>query len=157
MSARRAPESVQLGFDALLANADSANLTREVARECAHLPGAMEEALPLFRTMIDRHHAAMVAGDQEQVMKIREEADRLAFKLNNYQPGIIADYGAPGCVLDRATRAPVGSVPLWGQSGTFEISIGTMGVRIAMEGLFGISAHCIRLIPLTQVCLDVVC
>ena len=56
------------------------------------------------------------------------------------QPGILADDDSPGNVLDCEARAPDGVVPLWGQSGSFEITHGTMRVRIDMEGIFGISA-----------------
>lgn len=61
-------------------------------------------------------------------------------KLNNFEPGISADDDAPGCVLERETRAPDGTVPLWGQTGTFEITIGAMRVRIGMDGIFGIAS-----------------
>jgi hypothetical protein len=36
-----------LGFDALLASAEEANRRRSFERETGHLPGALEEALPL--------------------------------------------------------------------------------------------------------------
>jgi hypothetical protein len=140
MSTRRKSEAAQLGFDALLANAESANLTRQIERECAHLPGTMIEGVPFFRALIDRHHAAMMAGDADAAMQLREEADRLATKLNNYEPGILANDDSPGKVLDRVTRAPDGTVPLWGQSGSFEIACARMRVRIEMDGIFGISA-----------------
>ena len=56
----------QLGFDALLADAESDNHARILARETAHLPGTMEEALPFFRGLLERHHAAMLAGDADR-------------------------------------------------------------------------------------------
>ena len=43
-------------------------------------------------------------------------------------------------MLARLTRAKNGKVPLWGQSGSFEICHGKMRVRIEMDGLFGIGA-----------------
>lgn len=132
--------SDQLGFEALLASADRQNINRQVERESAHLPGTMEEALPFYRALIERHHAAMLAGDAAAVLEFHREAHRLAEKLNGYEPGIIADDDAPGCVLDRETRAPDGTVPLWGQSGTFEITVGTMRARIRIDGLFGIAS-----------------
>jgi hypothetical protein len=141
MSRRNQPVPDQLGFEALLADAAQANDTRQIARACAHLPGTFDEALPFYRGLIDRHHAAMLAGDAPSAMHLREEADLLATKLNNFEPGILAGEDAPGCVLDRATRAPAGHVPLWGQSGSFEIVSGSMRVRIAMDGIFGIAAN----------------
>lgn len=133
-------QHAQLGFDALLADAERDNVHQQMARECAHLPGSMKEAIPFYRALIDRHHAAMLAGDAASVMQMREEAHRLAEKLNNFEPGISADEDAPGCVLERETRAPDGTVPLWGQTGTFEISICAMRVRIEVDGIFGIAS-----------------
>jgi hypothetical protein len=130
----------QLGFDALLASAQEANTTRQQERACAHLPGTMDMAVPFYRDLIERHHRAMLAGELETVMQLRDEAHLLAVKLNGYDHGILADEDAPGYALDRATRAPDGAVPLWGQSGSFEIISEGMRVRIEMEGMLGIGA-----------------
>jgi hypothetical protein len=140
MSSRRTPQPALLGFDALLASAESANLTRQIERDCAHLPGNLVDAVPFYRALIEQHHAAMLAADLKQIRELREEAHRLASKLNRFEPGIIADADSPGCVLDRATRAPEGRVPLWGQSGSFEVACGRMRLRIALEGIFGLTA-----------------
>lgn len=141
MKKRRAPEPTQLGFGDLLASADADNEARKLTRVCAHLPGTYEEAVPFFRAMIDRHHAAMLAGDAAAAMQLREEADLLATKLNNYEGGILADADSPGNVLDRATRAAKGRVPLWGQSGSFVVDVDGMRVRIAMDGIFGLASN----------------
>jgi hypothetical protein len=133
-------QAEQLGFDALLTSAEEANITRQQERACAHLPGTMDLAVPFYRGIIERHHVAMLAGALETVMQLREEADLLAVKLNGYDPGILAHDDAPGYTLDRATRAPDGAVPLWGQSGSFEITSNGMRVRIEMEGMFGTGA-----------------
>jgi hypothetical protein len=135
---RHAPQ--QLGFDSLLASAETANHARQEERACVHVPGTMDEALPFFRELIARHHTAMVAGDAITVHQLREEAHSLALKLNNFEPGILADDDAPGCALDRATRPRIGTVPLWGQSGAFEITCDGMRVLIDMQGVFGIGA-----------------
>jgi hypothetical protein len=141
MSPRHMPQAAQLGFNSLLDEAEEANTMRALAKELAHLPGTMKEALPFYRALIERHHAAMLAGSEREAMELREEADRLATKLNNYEPGIMADDDAPGCVLERLTRAEHGTVPLWGQTGTFEISHGSMRVQIEMEGIFGVASN----------------
>lgn len=130
----------QLGFDALLFAGDTQNEVRRQEREHAHLPGSIEEALPFFRTLIERHHEAMLAGESEAVQDLRDEADALALKLNNYEPGILATEDSPGCVLGRLTRAPESTLPLWGQEGSFIIDRRSMRVRVEMEGLFGIGA-----------------
>ena len=141
MSPRATAQAAQLGFNSLLDEAETANTTRTLAKELAHLPGCMDEALPFFRALVDRHHAAMLAGEECEAMALREEADRLATKLNNYEPGIIADIDAPGCVLERLTRAEDGTVPLWGQTGSFEIVHGAMRARIEMDGIFGVASN----------------
>jgi len=141
MKRRSTSEATQLGFGDLLADADSANTQREMERSCAHLPGTYDEALPYFRGLIDQHHAAMMAGDAPTAMRLRIDADLLATKLNNFEAGILADADSPGSVLDRLTRAPKGSVPLWGQSGSFEINLDGMRVRIAMDGIFGLASN----------------
>jgi len=130
----------QLGFEFLLFASDADNEKRRQEKECAHLPGSMEEALPFYRALIEQHHAAMLVGDSVTVQRMRDEADGLALKLNNYEPGILADEDAPGCMLARETRAPDGVIPLWGQEGSFIITRGAMRVRIELEGLFGIGS-----------------
>lgn len=130
----------QLGFDALLSAAADDNRKREVARDTAHLPGTMAEGLPFFRQLIDRHHAAMIAADVDEAMSLREEAARLARKLNDGEPGFLAGEDAPGRALARQSAAAPGAVPLWGQEGDFLLELRGMRVRIVMEGLFGIGS-----------------
>lgn len=137
---RRSLQPAQLGFDALLADAEHANATQQMERECAHLPGDVASALPFFRALIEQHHGAMLSGDAGTVMRLREEADRLALKLNQYDPGFLAGGNSSANVLDRETRAPDGAVPIWGQSGSFEVACGAMRVRIEMDGIFSITA-----------------
>ena len=115
MKAGRHDPGSQLGFDALLLEADSTNHARRVEQANAHLPGTMEEALPFFWELLDEHHAAMLAGRVDEVMFCREEAHRLAVKLNGGRRGILADEASPGCVLARETSAAPGTVPAWGR------------------------------------------
>jgi hypothetical protein len=141
MKTRSPSPSEQLGFDALLADAAMTNAYREQALAASHLPATFEEALPFYRGLIEKHHAAMLAADWPTVLSLRNEAHRLAEKLNGFEPGICADEHAPGCRLENNTRAPEGSVPLWGQAGSFVIQCHGMRVRIDMDGLFGVGAH----------------
>jgi hypothetical protein len=132
----------QLGFDALLASADDANHKRQVQRETGHLPSTMTEALPFYRSLIESHHAAMLADDESEAMRLKKEARRLAVRLNGDNVlGIFAADDAPGCVLERETAAPIGTPPLWGQKGDFVLTVEGMRVRIEMDGLFGICSH----------------
>ncbi|MEO0959793.1 MAG: hypothetical protein AAFY66_15245 [Pseudomonadota bacterium] len=130
----------QLGFDSLLSDAEADNVARMFERETAHLPATLDLALPYFRELLKRNHAAMLAADVEETVRLHDEARLLARKLNDGQPGIIADDDAPGCVLSRETAASAGTVPLWGQTGSFVIEAAGLRVRIEMEGMFGIGS-----------------
>ncbi len=132
--------TAQLGFAELLTEAATTNERRHMDRATAHLPGTMQEALPFYRNMMEQHHAAMQAAAIEEAMRIREEAHLLAAKLNGGACGIIAGPDAPGCILERESAAPPGSVPLWGQAGGFTITVGAMRVRIELHGMFGIGS-----------------
>jgi hypothetical protein len=137
------PSSDQLGFDALLRSAEADNRARELDRQTSHLPGTMDEAIPFYRLLIRQHHAAMLAANVDEVMRLRREADLLALRLNGGDSGILAHDDAPGYVLARETAAENGTVPLWGQVGEFVITVGNMRVRIEMDGMFGIGSHCV--------------
>ena len=64
----------------------------------------------------------------------------LAVRLDDGDAGILADPDAPGHILERGSTAPIGTVPLWGQTGNFGITVGSMAVRIGMSGMFGIGS-----------------
>lgn len=130
----------QLGFDALLQEADHDNVARSFEKECAHLPGTWAEALAYYRQQITDHHAAMLANDFKSAMAIREDAHLLAQKLNGGKGGILADDDAPGCKLDKAAQAQAGEVPLWGQRGIFDVSAAGLCARVEFGGMFGIGA-----------------
>lgn len=130
----------QLGFDAFLADAETENRARKFERETAHLPDTFAEAIPFYRDLIEQNHAAMFAAEMEESMRLHEEAHKLALRLNGGEPGIIANEDAPGCVLERETAAEPGTVPLWGQTGDFIITVDDMTVRIELEGMFGIGS-----------------
>jgi hypothetical protein len=136
----RPDNAAQLGFETLLADADSENRAHAVERETGHLPGTMDAALPFYRQLIRDHHAAMLAADIDEVIRLRKEARKLALRLNGGEGGILAHDDAPARVLERETAATDGAVPLWGQTGAFLIAPGDMRVRIAIDGIFGIGA-----------------
>ena len=87
--------TTQLGFADLLTEAATTNEQRQMDRATARLPGTMEEALQFYRNMIVQHHAAMQAATIDEAMSIREEAHRLAAKLNGGTCGIIRRPGRP--------------------------------------------------------------
>jgi hypothetical protein len=130
----------QLSFDALLATATRDNEAREQEKLFGHLPGSIEKAVPYILSLIRKHHAAMLAGDDTQALALRTEAQHVALKLNGFEPGILDNDDAPGFLLERLTAAKLGAVPLWGQSGKFEIKCLKMRVGVEMESVFGIAA-----------------
>jgi hypothetical protein len=123
------PEQLGFGFEEI-----------QEQKETAHLPSEMNDGVTLYRTMLEKNHQAMLAGDEKAAMNIRKEANRLAVKLNGGDLAILGDPDAPGHVLTRETAAPPGTVPMWGQQGDFTIAVGDMKVRIEMEGMIGVSA-----------------
>lgn len=122
------PEQLGFGFDQMLEE-----------QRTAYLPSTMQEAIPFYRKLIERHHEAMLAGSAEKTMAIREEAQDLAIKLNGGTLlGICGGPDAPASVLQRETAAPPGTVPKWGQEGNFTVDINGMKVRIEQDGMFGV-------------------
>jgi hypothetical protein len=111
-------------------------------QETAHLPSTMEEAIPYYRKLIEKHHAAMMAGDKDAAMAVRREADELAYKLNgNDSCGIKGGPDSVAAKLERATAAPDGTAPLWGQTGDYTINVDGMKVRIEQDGIFAVGSH----------------
>ena len=107
----------------------------------AHLPSTLEEAIPVYRDLIEKYNAAMLVRDLPAIEKIQKEAEDLAVKLNGGELlGIMGGPDAPVYVLERATAAPSGTVPMWGRTGDFIISVDGMRVRIEQDGMFGIGA-----------------
>lgn len=136
---KHSPKSAgQLGFDALLTEAEAANAALRFELETGHLPSGYAEAIPFYRSLIERNHAAMLAADVDTVLQLHREAHALALRLNGREPGILAHDDAPGYVLARETATPEGSFPLWGQHGTFIVDVDDMRVSIEMDGMFGI-------------------
>jgi hypothetical protein len=129
----------QPGFDTLLAHADQQNRDRAWMRESKHLPDELDEGLSLYRSMIEQHHQAMMDANVDTVMSIRKEARLLARRLNHGEIGYLAE-GAPGMMLQDRTKAEDGTIPLWGQTGSFVIDVDGMRVRIDMGGIFSLAS-----------------
>jgi hypothetical protein len=122
------PQQLGFGFDEMLE-----------AERTAHIPSTMEEAVPFYRKLIERHHEAMMAGDKANIDAIRKEARDLAIKLNGGRPFGIAVRGeGAASLLADATAAPEGTMPLWGQTGNYIIDVDGMKVRIEQEGKSGL-------------------
>lgn len=99
------------------------------------LPDTMEAAIPVYRGLIERYHAAVIAGDFTLAEKIEDEADDLAAHLNgDTRMGM----GVQGGVCDQlaeATAAEKNAVPQWGQRGEFIIEAAGCRVRIEQHGM----------------------
>ena len=105
-----------------------------------HLPSTLEEAIPFYRKLIEKYHAAMMKADREQVQQLDEEAYDLAVELNNGDAGIMAYPEASVYMLERGAEAETGTVPLWGQTGNFVVEpCPGFRARIEMDGIFGIA------------------
>jgi len=141
MKRRAAPDPGQLGFDLLLAEIDKANQAAPFDRAIGHLPDTLDKALPYYRDLIARHHAAMLAGDGETAIALRHHAGHLALRLNHGKPGILAGSTVPGCQLADLTAAERGTTPAWGQQCEFILDVAGMRVLIKLSGLFGIGAR----------------
>jgi hypothetical protein len=121
------PQQLGFGFDAMLEE-----------KQTAHLPSGFDAGIVHYRGMLERHNEAMRSGDEKTAMGIRKEANRLAVKLNDGEPGILGGPDAPGYRLMDGTAAAPGAVPMWGQKGEFDIKVGDMPVHIKMDGMLGI-------------------
>lgn len=124
------PQQLGFGFDEM-----------HEAERTAHTPSTMEEAVPFYRKLIEKHHATMMAGDKDAAMAVRAEADDLAYKLSGDDKAIKGGPDAPACQLERATAAPEGTVPLWGQTGNYITDVDGMKVRIEQDGIFATGSH----------------
>lgn len=116
----------------------------ETDRRTAHLPATIPEAAAHLRALFARLDAALRAGDGAAAAGIEQEAEDLAIKLNGGTHFGMCTEGGGAVLLEEATRAPDGEVPLWGQQGCFDVDVAGRGgtrcrVRIAFDGLFGMS------------------
>jgi hypothetical protein len=112
----------------------------EFDEKTAHMPSAIDEAIPFYRSIIDRYNTAILSGRPEVAATIEQEARDLAIRLNGGTPcGIKGDPQTAICsVLERSTSAPQKEVPLWGQTGDFTLEVCSCRIRIEFCGLYGI-------------------
>ena len=107
---------------------------RKLENETRDLPATMADALPFFLELLEERHAAMLAGQVDEAMFCREEARRLAVKLNGGKAGILADNDSPARGLARETKVAPDAVPLRRQKGSFIVTAAGVRVRIQMDG-----------------------
>jgi hypothetical protein len=82
----------------------------------------------------------MLDANVHETMRLREEAGKLALRLDGGEPGILAYPDSPGHVLERETAAAPDKLPLWGPLGSYAIDVGDLKVHIELDGIFGISS-----------------
>lgn len=109
----------------------------ETEQRTSHLPGDIGTAGPYLLSLFRDLNAAIIAGDKATYERLTAEAHDLAVKLNGGTHfGMCVDDGGAS-QLERATRAPDGQVPLWGQQGVFDIEACGCRVRIDFDGIYG--------------------
>ncbi len=100
----------------------------------------MGDAVGTFTQIIHRYNAAILAEDIPAARILSDQAHELAIALNDGDQDILASHNSTGVFLERKTAAPYGSVPLWGQTGSFILQVRpALRVRIEMEGIFGLA------------------
>lgn len=93
-----------------------------------------------YRRMIEEHHTAVMAADEQTAYAIREKAHQLANDMNEgTNCGICQEDGTATYLCDQ-TAAPEGTIPLWGQEGNFIVTVHDMKVRVQLKGIFGIGS-----------------
>src|SRR5262245_26185190 len=110
---------------------------REAAR--AQLPEQLDRAVPLVLSYLRDLDACVKREDIDGARRFGDACEQLANRLNggtNF--GVLAEDGA-GTLLEERTRATEGTIPLWGQVGSFVVTVKGCRVRVELDGVFGIS------------------
>ncbi len=134
----------QLGFDDLLSQTETDNEINALKRQYPGIPTSWDMAFPYYQNILQRCDAAFLAADVDAIKSIYAEAEALASLLHGGTSGMLAHDGA-GTILAEKTRAPLGTVPLWGQEGEFIIEASGVSVRMETDGIFGVGTRYILL------------
>jgi hypothetical protein len=130
----------QLGFDDLLSQTETDNEVHAFKRKYPDLPASWDTAVPHYQNLLQRCNAAFLAADIDEINRIYGEAEALATILQGKTSGLLALDGA-GTILGEKTRAPLGTIPLWGQEGELIIHAAGVTVRMETDGIFGIATR----------------
>ena len=105
---------------------------QRAAELAASMPDTVPELLDVAAAAVDALHAAVMAGDQEAAELAADRYEATIWKLNGGTFfGCVADEDAPGNLVENHCRAAPGTVPKWGQSGTFLVTVD--GIRALVE------------------------
>lgn len=102
-------------------------------------PSIIAAALPRFRQLLSRFDELVRANDLTAAMQVADDADALAVELQGESLGILAPDGA-GTLLEAAARAALDEIPMWGQGGSFVVTVGSLQARIDMDGVYSIGS-----------------
>jgi hypothetical protein len=116
----------------------------------AHFPAPTDypACSRFYAGIIDRYDSAMMKADTAAAVDIKEECnlfrEHVYEALQDEHSVCRADISGQ---LSKANRAPDGTVPQWGQEGTFTITVCSVPVRIEVDHLCGIGMYGENLLP----------
>jgi hypothetical protein len=116
------------------------NQAAALERAVGHLPSSLDEALPYYRDLIARHHAAILAGDGETAIALRHDHPACA--------SITASQAFSPALTPQAASFPISHRrarydPSGGQEGEFILEVAGIHVLIKLSGLIVSPArHC---------------
>lgn len=127
-------------FGDMLKDADAENRRRVDEAKYSGQSCSWAEAVERYRSALRKHDAAMRALDFDGVDRAYNEAREIAVAQNKGTLGVGAQDGA-GARLSEATSADLDADPLWGQAGTFHVTVLRCRVRISWNGLMSIGGN----------------
>jgi hypothetical protein len=92
-------------------------------RDAEALPEDIEQLIELYRATLAERHAAALAVDKEAASKLGRMLDLLQMKANGGKSFGMATDESAAERLRKAAAAPIGTVPMWGQRGVFQIDV----------------------------------
>lgn len=108
---------------------------QEAILKAGGLPSTISDGLDRLSSLLDQHHAAMVAGDERQTMTLRERMWALRAVM------------AGGFGLERegdiesVVTAEPDQEPRWGGAGSWVVEGRHVAARVKMYGVFGLDAR----------------
>lgn len=122
----------------------------EHQQRIAHFPAVNDEAacVRFHAELLSRYDAAMMKADTAAAVAVMEECElflEYVYEPHKDQRGVC--YADVNGHLSKANRAPDGTVPMWGQEGSFTITVGSVPVRIEIDHLCGLGQFGENLLP----------
>jgi hypothetical protein len=122
----------------------------EHQQRIAHFPPATDypACSRFYAGILDRYDAAMMSADTAAAIEVKDECELFrehVYEALQDQPSTCLA-GVSG-QLSKDNRAADGTVPKWGQEGTFTITVASVPVRIEVGHLCGIGMYGENLLP----------